>query len=91
MSPGIYETEARAECYWERLSGFRGDTGDIIASDFDADGGRQVVEIGAGDVGFKSHGACGTWSQVSSSTAGRPAPAATSRADIMRNRALSRR
>jgi hypothetical protein len=90
IAAGQYETEARPECYWERLSGFRGDTGDIIASDFDEDGGRQVVEIGASDVGFKSHGACGTWTRTSGSTiSSRPAPASSS--DILRNRELSRR
>ena len=90
VAPGIYETEARAECYWERLSGFRGDSGDIIASDFDADGGRQVVEIGSGDVGFKSHGGCGTWTRASSSSISRR-PAPSSAGDIQRNRELSRR
>jgi hypothetical protein len=45
-------------CYWERLSGFGGGLGDIIANNYTDD--PEVVTIAPGDVGFSSDG-CGTW------------------------------
>ena len=90
VAPGIYETDALDECYWERLKGFRGDTGDIADSNFVTTAGQQVVEIGSGDVGFKSHARCGTWTRRNNSTISSRRPAATG-SDILRNRALSRR
>ena len=91
IEPGIYETDALDECYWERLKGFRGDSGDIIQSNFVTTAGKQTVEIGSGDVGFKSHGRCGVWSRSSSSTAPARRSGSDSFVDIQRNRALSRR
>jgi len=45
-------------CYWERLSGFSGQFGDIIANEFtDA---PDIVTISPTDAGFSSQG-CGTW------------------------------
>ena len=56
---GTYRTTTdQAACYWERLSGFGGQTADIIANDFTAF--RSVVQIKSTDMGFKASG-CGTW------------------------------
>jgi len=59
IPPGTYRaTNPSQGCYWERLSGFSGEPGDIIANNFtDA---PEVVTIAPGDVGFSSDG-CGTW------------------------------
>jgi hypothetical protein len=48
-------------CYWERLSGFSGELGDIITNAFTYD--LQTVTLASSDVGFSSEG-CGTWSRV---------------------------
>ena len=50
-----------AFCYWERLSGFGGTSGEIIANDIG--GGPALVNIEATDKGFASS-SCATWSQV---------------------------
>ncbi len=60
VAPGNY-TATGAGCMWDRLSGFRGDTGDIIASDSPAGDGPHTVSISSGDVGFRSSIECGTW------------------------------
>jgi hypothetical protein len=91
VGSGIYETDALDECYWERLRGFSGDTGEIIASQFVTTPGKIQVEISSGDAGFKSHGRCGTWSRASNIAAPTARPPAVSPGDIQRNRALSRR
>jgi hypothetical protein len=61
--PGVYQTQG-AGCYWERLSGFRGDTGDIIARDAPAGSGPHTVTISSGDTGFRSSADCDTWAKV---------------------------
>ncbi|MGC0252360.1 hypothetical protein [Pseudactinotalea sp. Z1748] len=58
IDPGVYRTEGASSCYWERLSGFSGEFGDIIANDFTS--GPTTVTIAASDSGFSSQG-CGTW------------------------------
>ena len=59
LPAGIYRTRANAQnCYWERLSGFSGQTSDIIANGFS--NFHQVVAIAATDAAFSSSG-CGTW------------------------------
>lgn len=55
---GTYRRLAGDNCYWERLSGFGGTLGEIIANDFDFR--MMVVEIKASDKGFSSD-RCGTW------------------------------
>lgn len=59
LPAGTYRTRTDvAGCYWARLSGFSGQTSDILAnnlSDY-----HQVVTIEPGDAGFESDG-CGTW------------------------------
>lgn len=57
--PGTYRApDTSAGCYWERLSGFGGGFGDIIANGFTDD--PEVVTIAPTDVGFSSDG-CGFW------------------------------
>ena len=63
---GEYEVNASSGCYWERLRGFSGS--DIIANDFVAGSGRQIVRISSSDVGFYSDADCGTWSRRTGST-----------------------
>jgi hypothetical protein len=48
-----------AGCYWERLSGFSGDLGDIIANDFTNI--NQIVDIAPSDAGFHADTECGNW------------------------------
>lgn len=55
---GTYRSAETGGCYWERLSGFSGDLGEIIANDNAR--GPAVVTIGASDLGFTSR-RCGTW------------------------------
>ena len=58
---GVYRNEGdRDGCYWERLSGFSGEIGDVIANNFD--NVRQIVEIKATDAGFSTDSDCGIWS-----------------------------
>ena len=56
---GRYQALGGSGCYWERLRGFSGALGDIIANDF-LDG-HVIVDIAASDAGFNSKG-CGSWS-----------------------------
>jgi hypothetical protein len=56
-----YRTRSSSSgCYWERVSGFGGTIGEILAND-NADG-PAVITIGAGDKGFNTE-RCGTWTQ----------------------------
>jgi hypothetical protein len=48
-------------CYWERLSGFGGTIGDVIANNVSYD--IQTVSIKRSDAGFKSID-CGTWTRI---------------------------
>ncbi len=60
IPPGTYRTRsAPSSCYWERLRGFSGNLGDIIANDFSS--GYQVVKVKKTDKGFNSN-YCGKWS-----------------------------
>jgi len=52
--------DALAGCFWERLSGFGGTDGDIIAFSVRGEDGRVVVDVHATDVGFEFGGDCGT-------------------------------
>ena len=52
VPPGRYAAPGGEDCYWERLSDFRGETDGIISNHFGP--GRQVVEIEASDVGFQT-------------------------------------
>jgi hypothetical protein len=59
IAPGTYGAPGGQFCYWERLSGFSGEFGDIIANGTGES--NQVVTIADGDVGFHTSG-CGDWS-----------------------------
>lgn len=58
VQPGTYRARGGAACYWERLNGFSGRLGNIIANEFGS--GPQIVTISASDKGFSSNG-CGRW------------------------------
>jgi hypothetical protein len=60
IAPGTYATLQDGDCYWERLSGFSGESDDLIANDFIGDPGPVIVTIQRSDVGFEST-RCGTW------------------------------
>jgi hypothetical protein len=67
---GTYRTrQAAISCYWERLSGFGGTTGEIIANHFGD--GYQVVTIAPSDAGFHTQ-SCGTWTSDLSATGAWP-------------------
>ena len=97
---GNYEINAGSGCYWERLSGFSGNLNDIIANDFIAASGRQIVEISSSDEGFYSDADCGTWSRRTGSALTTSAAGsgfsegvlspATDRGTINRNRQMYR-
>lgn len=60
VPPGRYRMISDGtSCYWERLSGFGGTLGEIIANGFGYD--TQMVDIKATDKGFSSS-QCNTWS-----------------------------
>ena len=61
--PGDYQTGG-VGCYWERLSGFSSDTGDVIASAQTTGDGPHTVTICSGDAGFRSSGDCETWGKT---------------------------
>ncbi len=48
-------------CYWERLSGYSWELGDIIANEFSSS--IQTVQVGAGDVAFHTD-RCGNWTHL---------------------------
>ena len=97
---GNYEINAGSGCYWERLSGFSGNLNDIIANDFIAASGRQIVGISSSDEGFYSDADCGTWSRRTGSALTTSAAGsgfsegvlspATDRGTINRNRQMYR-
>ena len=69
---GTYRSPGGSSCYWERLSGFGGTLGEIIANGF-ADV-KIVVEISSSDAGF-STSSCGTWTNnLSAITPSQTAP-----------------
>jgi putative cell wall-binding protein len=61
IDPGTWRAPGGPSCYWERLSGFTGTLGDIIANDFDT--ASPAVTIAAGDAGFRTSD-CGTWTRL---------------------------
>jgi hypothetical protein len=58
IAPGTYRAEGGVFCYWERLSGFGGAIGEIIANGTGS--GPAIVRIDPTDVGFSSED-CGGW------------------------------
>jgi hypothetical protein len=61
IAPGTYRVDAKANCYWERLRNFSGQTSGIITNDLPH--GQTIVEIATTDAGFNSSG-CGDWEKV---------------------------
>lgn len=61
VAPGTWHNSGGTSCYWQRMSGFSGNLGEIIANANVS--GPVNVTIGAGDKGFKSS-RCGTWTKV---------------------------
>lgn len=55
-------TATSSDCYWERLSGFGGTLGEIIANYFGSS--PTYVTIAPTDVGFHSE-RCGGWTKIS--------------------------
>ena len=64
IQPGTYRSSITGSgCYWQRLSGFSGESADIIANEYtDA---ISVVEIASTDAGFSTE-RCGTWTEATS-------------------------
>jgi hypothetical protein len=58
IAPGTWRSPGGDLCYWERLGGFSGEFGDIIANG--VPGGQAIVTIASTDVGFSTSG-CGEW------------------------------
>ncbi|MDK8469829.1 hypothetical protein [Corynebacterium accolens] len=63
IQPGTYKNEGSESCYWARLSGFSGDSAEILSNDNPR--GQTYVTIEASDVAFKSRN-CGAWTKVES-------------------------
>ena len=59
IAPGTWRAPGGDGCYWQRLSGFGGTLGEIIANDNPS--GSVIVTIAASDTGF-STSSCGAWS-----------------------------
>ena len=62
IDSGVYRATGGGFCYWERLSGFGGSFGEIIAN---GSGPQSIAGISSSDIGFSSSG-CGTWVPVES-------------------------
>ncbi len=61
LPAGTYRSDGGPTCHWARLSGFTGESTDIIANDNPA--GPAVVSIQPTDVGFQSK-SCGSWTEI---------------------------
>jgi hypothetical protein len=61
IQPGTYRASGGGSCYWERLSGFSGNFGDLIANGIGVN--QPIVTIQPTDKGFTSE-RCGTWTPV---------------------------
>ena len=68
VAPGLYQTSASPGCHWERLRHFTGEPDGVLAQDLLGSAGPQFVNIAAGDAGFRSDAACGTWTPVQTTT-----------------------
>ncbi len=63
VAPGLWRNDpASGGCYWERLSGFSGAFGDVIANGFESGMNSVLVQVEATDAGFYADDDCGTWS-----------------------------
>ena len=68
IEPGIYRTTGLNTsvygCRWQRLSGFQGETNNIIVQYWDDLGKPTIVKIATTDKGFSTQG-CGKWYKAS--------------------------
>lgn len=62
VAPGTWQSSGSGNCYWERLKGFSGEFGDILANDNVT--APTIVTIKPTDVGFKATKGCGNWTKV---------------------------
>jgi hypothetical protein len=62
IQPGTYRITAGSNCYYARLSGFGGTSGEIIAN-ANTNGSGAIVTIKPSDAGFQSSG-CATWTMI---------------------------
>jgi hypothetical protein len=60
VAAGTWRASGGTGCYWERKNDFTGSLSAIIANNFTNI--RQLVTVGAGDVGFETDG-CGSWTR----------------------------
>jgi hypothetical protein len=70
IRPGTYRSMGSDSCYWERLSGFGGTLGEIVANENPV--GPVIVTISASDKGFSSS-RCSRWTQDLSPITSSPA------------------
>lgn len=61
IEPGTYKNSDGDNCYYKRMSGFSGESGDIISSEYTED--SAIITISGSDKGFLSSG-CGTWTKI---------------------------
>lgn len=62
IAPGTYRTAGGPHCYWARLKGFGGASGDVVTNGLPT--ATELVTVAPSDVGFTSRG-CGAWTKVS--------------------------
>ena len=60
VAPGTWRAPGGEFCTWQRLAGFSGDFGELIAIDIVT--GPAIVSIAATDIGFSTTG-CGSWTR----------------------------
>lgn len=64
IQPGTYRSDpVTGACLWKRLSGFGGDSDEVIAQDLVMEG-PTTVTISATDAGFVADEDCGRWTKV---------------------------
>lgn len=61
IAPGTWRSSGGTSCYWQRMSGFDGGFGQIIANENAGD--STIVTIGVSDKAFSSM-RCGTWTKI---------------------------
>ncbi|HYE87804.1 MAG TPA: choice-of-anchor D domain-containing protein [Vicinamibacterales bacterium] len=65
ITPGTYQApNAGAGCFWQRVSNFTGGSDAVIANQFSASPGAQLVTIASTDAGFSTNTECGTWNRT---------------------------
>ncbi len=62
IAAGTWRSSGGSSCYWERVSGFSGEFGQIIANDFT--NAIVIVTVKSTDKGFHAAKQCGTWTKI---------------------------